>query len=134
MAFCYVRDYEGVLNFFFGVQGSRPGAGPDVMSREINNLIKQQHEMFKQLSQTSEGLSRFELVKQALSDKLTRKPRTLMDQSFKHLHRIYSSDRDFYQVEKKLVAVSAMTMDKFLGLYETYFIGDEKRKITAQVG
>ena len=129
-----MRDYEGVLNFFFGIQGSRPDAGPHVMSREVNNLIKQQHEMFKLLSLTSEGFSRFELVKQALSDKLTMKPRTLMDQSSKHLDKIFSSDRDFYQVDKKLAAVSAMTMDRFLKLYETYFVGDEKRKIIAQVG
>ena len=46
---------------------------------------------------------------------------------------IYSSTGDFHKVEKKLKAISAMTVDTFLGLYEKYFVGNGKKKISSQV-
>lgn len=133
MAFCYSRSYNGVSNFFFGVQGSRPGAGPDVVDREINNLIAQQHETYRLLAQGLEGELKFEEVKEAYSDTISIKPRTLWDKSRKLTEEIYSSTRDFDRFDKLLAAIKSITVKKFLELYEKFIVGDTKRRISSQV-
>ena len=134
MAFCYSRTSNGITNFFFGVQGSRPGAGPDVVDREINNLIAQQHDTYRLLALGPEGELKFEEVKEALSNTVSIKPRTLWDKSQKLTEEIYSSTRDFDRVDKLLAAIKSMTAKNFLELYEKFIVGDTKRKISSQVG
>jgi secreted Zn-dependent insulinase-like peptidase len=134
MAYCRSKSEKGVSNFHFGVQGSRPDAGPDVYDREINNLITLEHEKFRSLALSPEGIQKFDDVKTALSDKISIKPRTLSEKSFEFVKEINSSKRDLKKLEKKLKAISAMTFDKFMDLFEKYIVGNGKRKISSQVG
>ena len=134
MATCHSQTYgHGVNNFVFAVQGSRPGAGPEVFDREINNLINHHHNMFRNFAHHPDGVQKFEDVKEALKDKISIKPRTLMEKSDNYMQQIYSSTGDFEKVKKQLEAINAMTLESFLECYEKSIIGNEKRKISSQV-
>lgn len=46
---------------------------------------------------------------------------------------IFSTTRDFNRNEKKVAALQAITVDDFLGFFETYLISESRRKISVQV-